>query len=72
MPGPPQLTPFDAEDRQLYPELPADGRALHPISKAELSHSLKEAHFRRWTSKSKASTLSSALCSAQRTGVAPC
>ena len=45
MPKLPQLTPFDAEEQQLYSKLPLDGRAPHPIFKAEPSHPLQETHF---------------------------
>jgi len=38
MPEPPQLTPFNAEEQQLYSDFPLDGQAPHPISKAEPSH----------------------------------
>ena len=41
----PQLTSFDAEQKQLYSDLPPDGLTPHLISKAEPSHPLIEAHF---------------------------
>lgn len=33
MPEPPQLPPFDAQEQQLYSELPSDVQAPDPISK---------------------------------------
>ena len=47
MPEPPQLTPLDAEEQQLYSEPLPDVQAPRSISKAEHSHPVKEAHFGR-------------------------
>ncbi|MEQ2294357.1 hypothetical protein AMECASPLE_003072 [Ameca splendens] len=48
MPKPPQLTPLDVEEQQLYSELLPDGRAPHPISKGVHGHPTEEANFSRF------------------------
>ena len=47
MSKPPQLAPFEVEEQWLYSELPLNGGAPHPISKAEPSHPPNETHFSR-------------------------
>ncbi|KAK3570874.1 hypothetical protein QTP86_029388, partial [Hemibagrus guttatus] len=47
MPEPPQLSPFDVEEQQLYSELLPGDRAPYPISKGAPRHPTDEAHFGR-------------------------
>ncbi|KAK3568385.1 hypothetical protein QTP86_005567 [Hemibagrus guttatus] len=47
MPEPPQLSPFDVEEQQLYSELFPGDRAPYPISKGAPRHPTEEAHFGR-------------------------
>lgn len=44
-PGPPQVTPLDAEGQWRYSKLRQDDRAPQPICKLEPGHSMKEDHF---------------------------
>lgn len=46
MPEPPQSPPFEAEEQQLYSELPPDVHVPHLVFKP--SHSLEEALFGRF------------------------
>ncbi|KAK3572117.1 hypothetical protein QTP86_022195 [Hemibagrus guttatus] len=47
MPEPPQLSPFDVEEQQLYFELLPGNSAPYPISKGVPRHPTEEAHFSR-------------------------